>query len=102
MDRRATPTFGYRAIHLIVTEDGKPIEIQVRSYLQHLWAQYSEIISDFEGQEIKYGGGDPRLIQYLINLSEKTRVYETQLLTSNNSTARQAIEEQFNQWLGFS
>lgn len=41
VDRRTTPSHGYRAVHLIAIADGKPIEIQVRTVLQHLWAEYS-------------------------------------------------------------
>ena len=95
MDRRARPTFGYRAVHLIVTADGKQIEIQVRSYLQHLWAQSSEMISDIAGQELKYGGGDPQLSRFLLDLSARTRDYENQRQAANLSTSRHEMEDEF-------
>ncbi len=37
---------------------GKLIEIQIRTALQHLWADLSEKSSDLLGQAIKYGRGD--------------------------------------------
>jgi ppGpp synthetase/RelA/SpoT-type nucleotidyltranferase len=57
VDRRKTPSHGYRAIHIIVNIDSKPIEIQVRTTLQHLWAELSEKLSDIVDPSIKYGGG---------------------------------------------
>jgi putative GTP pyrophosphokinase len=57
-DRRRTPSHGYRAVHVIATTREKLVEIQVRTELQHLWAQQSEIMSDTSDPSIKYGGGD--------------------------------------------
>ncbi len=37
VDRRATPTHGYKALHLVVEVEGYPVEIQVRTDLQHAW-----------------------------------------------------------------
>lgn len=58
VDRRKQPSHGYRAVHIIATAQGKPVEIQVRTELQHLWAQLSEKLSDVLDPAIKYGGGD--------------------------------------------
>src|SRR5262249_6618844 len=38
IDRRKNPSHGYRAVHVIVQSQGRLIEIQVRTALQHLWA----------------------------------------------------------------
>src|SRR2546423_9810586 len=35
-DRRTKPSHSYRAVHVVVNHDGKLIEIQVRTSLQHL------------------------------------------------------------------
>jgi ppGpp synthetase/RelA/SpoT-type nucleotidyltranferase len=59
IDRRKQPSYGYRAVHIIVTAGSKLVEIQVRTELQHLWAQLSEKLSDARDRAIKYGGGDP-------------------------------------------
>ena len=59
-DRRAKPSHGYRAVHVIVNTRGKLIEIQVRTALQHLWAELSEKFSDVIDPAIKYGAGVKR------------------------------------------
>ncbi|MBS1175331.1 MAG: hypothetical protein H6R05_1462 [Burkholderiaceae bacterium] len=64
-DRRIYPSHGYRAVHLIVFVDGKSIEIQVRTELQHQWAVFSEKVSDDFGSNIKYGNGIPSLLNIL-------------------------------------
>ena len=78
-DRRLLPQYGYRAVHLIVKVNGFPLEIQVRSQLQHYWAQYSEMIADQRGQELKYGGGDVEIRRFLEELSLEAAELEQQL-----------------------
>lgn len=52
-------------MHVIVNVDGMPIEIQIRTELQDLWAQIFERLGDVWGRAIRYGGepdgipGDP-------------------------------------------
>jgi ppGpp synthetase/RelA/SpoT-type nucleotidyltranferase len=53
VDRRAKPSHGYRAVHVIATIDDKAVEIQVRTVLQQLWAELSEKISDTIDPAIK-------------------------------------------------
>jgi putative GTP pyrophosphokinase len=69
VDRRDRPSHGYRAVHVIVGVNGKTVEVQVRSQLQHLWAELSEKLADVSDPELKYGGGDPRLRRLLSDLS---------------------------------
>ena len=57
VDRRQSPSHGYRAVHVIAKVMGRAIEIQVRTELQNLWAQLSEVMSDVWDPAIKYGGG---------------------------------------------
>ena len=59
IDRRKWPSGDYRAVHIIAAAQNKPIEIQVRTELQHLWAQLSEKLADVLDPAIKYGLGDP-------------------------------------------
>lgn len=57
VDRRPSPSHGYRAVHVIPEISNKAVEIQVRTELQHLWAELSEKLSDVLDPAIKYGGG---------------------------------------------
>lgn len=65
VNRLAEPSHGYRAVHPIATFDDRSVEIQLRSMLQHRWAQLSEKCSDVIDPAIKYGGG-PREVQDLL------------------------------------
>ena len=53
-----------------------PIEIQVRSSLQHLWAEVSEKSSDVLDPTIKYGGGIESWRNFLSRSSESVAAYE--------------------------
>ena len=56
IDRRVNPIQGYRAVHLEVTSsDGVRCEIQVRTLLQHLFAEASERLGDVIGRGFRYG-----------------------------------------------
>jgi len=55
-DRRVQPSSGYRAVHVVVFESGLPVEMQVRTQLQDLWAQVFERLGDRWGRAIRYGG----------------------------------------------
>ncbi|MBF0316433.1 MAG: hypothetical protein HQK50_19145 [Oligoflexia bacterium] len=68
-DRRAMPNHGYRSVHLIVSVDGKLVEIQIRTIYQDSWAQFSEKLSDLIGLNIKYGSGDKKICELLEKLS---------------------------------
>lgn len=57
VDRREAPSHGYRAVHVIPKVVGKAVEIQLRTPLQHDWAELSEKASDILDPMIKYGGG---------------------------------------------
>lgn len=70
VDRRQNPSFGYRAVHVIAEVEGKPVEIQVRTTLQHLWAEISERLSDTKDMALKYGGGPEYLRKYLDGASQ--------------------------------
>ena len=76
IDRRVSPSYGYRAAHIIAEVSGKPIEIQVRSSLQHLWAELSEKASDILDPTIKYGGGPDSWRTILTVSSEEVAAYE--------------------------
>jgi len=68
-DRRQKPSNGYRAIHIIVSVNRRAVEIQVRTALQHVWAELSEKLSDLIDPAVKYGGGDPQVKELLSEAS---------------------------------
>lgn len=76
-DKRNAPTNGYRAVHLVYKHNGRPVEIQVRTRLQHVWSEISEKISDVYGHSIKYGRGEPWALAFLSDLSNATSDLES-------------------------
>jgi GTP pyrophosphokinase len=90
-DRRKTPKHGYRAVHVIVEVMGKPVEIQVRSRSQDLWAQISEKMADRYGLEVKYGGGPPDARSFLNAMSEEIADTEDLLLRAEALRANPAF-----------
>lgn len=56
IDRRATPSHGYRAVHLAPKVLGRSVEIQLRTLYQDTWAQMMEAFGDSWGRDIRYGG----------------------------------------------
>jgi ppGpp synthetase/RelA/SpoT-type nucleotidyltranferase len=57
IDRRENPSHGYRAYHVVVYEDGIPVEVQIRTKLQDTWAQITEKLGDAWGRGLRYGQG---------------------------------------------
>jgi ppGpp synthetase/RelA/SpoT-type nucleotidyltranferase len=55
-NRRDDPSYGYRAVHVLVCLDDVNIEIQIRTFAQHLWANLMERLADRFGRQIRYGG----------------------------------------------
>ncbi len=78
VDRRSRPSHGYRAVHVIVYLEGVPVEIQVRTALQHLWAELSEKLSDLFDPSIKYGGGNHNTQSLLSRTSQVIATEEDQ------------------------
>ncbi len=52
---------GYRALHLIVKRMGYPIEVQLRTVGQDIWANQVEETGRQIGVDLKFGAGDKRL-----------------------------------------
>lgn len=76
IDRIERPSFGYRALHVVVKLDGRRVEIQLRTVLQHLWAQLCEHLADQAGVELKYGGGPQELRERLAEWSDAVWLVE--------------------------
>jgi ppGpp synthetase/RelA/SpoT-type nucleotidyltranferase len=88
-DRRAEPSHGYRAVHVIVEVEQRFVEIQVRTTLQDLWAQVFERLADRWGRGIRYGDlpNDPdaevgggytrrKIVEQLMEQSERLHMLE--------------------------
>jgi putative GTP pyrophosphokinase len=76
-DRRGQPSHGYRAVHVIVKHSGRMVEVQVRTALQHLWAELSEKLADLYDPAIKYGGGSEQIRRLLDENSQTVHRIET-------------------------
>jgi ppGpp synthetase/RelA/SpoT-type nucleotidyltranferase len=76
VDRREQPSHGYRAVHLIVRSHEKLVEIQLRTLLQHLWAEVSEKLADAIDPAVKYGGGPAAVRARLTELSDLVAEFE--------------------------
>ncbi len=93
-DRRENPSFGYRAVHVVVNVVGFLHEIRVRTDLQHRWAELSEKVSERFGTEIKYGGGSPRSRSALVRNSKLVARFEQ----AEAEFARQLIRGAESNW----
>jgi putative GTP pyrophosphokinase len=76
VDRRERASHGYRAVHVVLRPRKRPIEVQVRTVLQHLWAEFSEKAADTYGIEVKYGGGHKTIRNALDSASELVANFE--------------------------
>lgn len=93
VDRRTRPSHGYRAVHVIVNQATKMVEVQVRTLLQHTWADLSEKLADEFGHEIKYGGGSEAISTYLSNLSDAMFDYENAMFEYGKALDSRAHEK---------
>lgn len=75
---------GYRAIHVIVVEDGKQIEIQLRTEQMHEWAETVEAFSSLIGDNYKQDG-DHLIQRYMHALSELMAAAETRTIPSEEA-----------------
>ena len=84
IDRRQRPSHGYRAVHTVVRSTPRPVEIQIRTDLQHTWAELSEKVADFVGFDVKYGGGPDSVRQMLERYSRLISELEADYSRSAN------------------
>jgi hypothetical protein len=78
---------GYRSLHRVyefhadgpgTVYDGRKIEIQIRTELQHLWATAVETVDTFTGQDIKLGGGERNWKRFFVLVSSLFAIREGQ------------------------
>jgi ppGpp synthetase/RelA/SpoT-type nucleotidyltranferase len=96
IDRRADPRTGYRAVHLEIRRGGILIEIQVRTALQHRWAESFERTADQVGRGIRYGeavhGNADRLLNGLAAMACRIDRYEAHGTTSDRAIVDRLFE----------
>lgn len=78
--KRPQPT-GYRAIHVVVTEDEVPVELQLRTPRQNEWADTVEKTGDrlgfnFPGKNLKDGEGPAELVEYFRQAANRLALEE--------------------------
>lgn len=61
---------GYRAVHAIVQKDGRPIEVQLRTFGQQDWADEIERIDGLIPHALKDGDGPEEVLEYTRLLAE--------------------------------
>lgn len=61
---------------MIVREQGKAIEVQIRTALQHVWAEMCEKCADIVDPAVKYGGGPQSLRSTLDRAAEQVHQIE--------------------------
>ncbi len=61
---------GYRGLHLILSRDQSALELQIRSRVQHYWAESIERTSVIYGYHLKEEEGDPSVLRYFQLLSD--------------------------------
>lgn len=85
---------GYRALHLIASRHGHPIEVQVRTMIQDTWANVVEESSREFGQDFKFGGGDETGRAMFAAIAEMMAgVDEGRLSSENLRSALQVLPE---------
>lgn len=109
IDRRANPSHGYRAVHVIVFLEGVPVEVQVRTELQHMWAEATERLGDRWGRGLRYGAGpdEPeklvfppsvitrgRFVKLLQDLAGSIATYEEAQYTVDKAEVQLSFTEQ--------
>jgi Region found in RelA / SpoT proteins len=71
--REEADRYGYRAAHLVVTLEGRFVEIQIRTAAQNAWAQIVESLDEVLGSDLKHGRGPADWLEWLHELSDELR-----------------------------
>lgn len=86
---------GYRSVHLVYQLNSDPkifIEIQIRSYLQHIWATAVEVFGTLRNSSFKSGYGDKAWLELFAYLSSLFAMKEgTPVLKEHSSLSREEI-----------
>jgi putative GTP pyrophosphokinase len=91
IDRRLKPSYGYRAVHFVIRWSDSPYEVQVRTKLQHAWAEVVERLSDRAVPDLKYGKFDGSVSAYVLALSRV--IQEVELVERQTADDPTAVNE---------
>jgi putative GTP pyrophosphokinase len=67
---------GYRAVHLVIDDGGRFVEIQLRTRRQDAWAQMVERDTRRLGEALKFGGGPEDLRDFYRTVSEEFAMFD--------------------------
>ena len=88
-DHREIPQCGYRAVHVVVkASTDRPVEVQVRTAIQDVWANVSEALAAQFGPDIKYCGGPGHVRDMLDGLSTQGQQLERMQREANEVMAK--------------
>jgi ppGpp synthetase/RelA/SpoT-type nucleotidyltranferase len=79
VDRRAEPSWGYRAVHVVVSVEEVSVEVQVRTQRQHMWANLTELLGDRLGRGIRYGESTEVNNSIIETLAQRLQTFSDQL-----------------------
>lgn len=88
-------TTGYRAVHMVVERNGYKIEVQLRSRIQHYWAESIERTSVIYGYQLKSIEGDKFVLNYFKAVSDM--FYDVELGANPHFSQRNAIDQMRSQ-----
>jgi putative GTP pyrophosphokinase len=75
---------GYRALHLIVRRKGYPIEVQLRTIGQDIWANSVEESGREFGIDFKFGAGDERAHRFFVGMADVIAAYDRAEISGDN------------------
>lgn len=94
---------GYRSVHLVYQLKKSPsifIEIQVRTYLQHIWATAVEVFGTLKNSSFKSGHGDKKWLTMFAYLSSLFSLKEgTPVLEEHRSITKVQLIEKLKKFI---
>lgn len=77
---------GYRALHLVVMHLGYPMEVQIRTIGQDIWANVAEETSRQTGIDFKFGEGDAHSRGIFLRMSDLFAAFDHNEISSEELT----------------
>ena len=83
---------GYRSLHVLLEREGRALELQIRSRMQHAWAENIERTSVIYGFHLKEEEGDIEVLRYFQLVSDA--FYEIEAGRTPDPAAKLRIDKQ--------